>query len=87
MLLLANVLLRTQGKNELLVAATDFDVSLTAELSAFGGVRAAAAPERRPGAMAQPWHIDSLGTSPSPARTTALRLALQGPSSPPGCSS
>jgi hypothetical protein len=27
----ANVLLRTQGKNQLLVAATDLNVSLTAE--------------------------------------------------------
>ena len=30
--MLANVLLRTQGKNQLLVAATDLNVSLTAEL-------------------------------------------------------
>jgi DNA polymerase-3 subunit beta len=30
--MLANVLLRTQGKNQLLVAATDVNVSLTAEL-------------------------------------------------------
>src|SRR5690348_2938389 len=30
--MLTNVLLRTQGKNQLLVAATDLDVSLTAEL-------------------------------------------------------
>src|SRR4051812_27436021 len=32
--MLANVLLRTQGKNQLLVAATDLNVSLTAELKA-----------------------------------------------------
>ena len=30
--MLANVLLRTQGKNQILVAATDLNVSLTAEL-------------------------------------------------------
>ena len=30
--MLANVLLRTQGKNTRLVAATDLNVSLTAEL-------------------------------------------------------
>src|SRR5262245_32328192 len=32
--MLANVLLRTQGKNQILVAATDLNVSLTAELKA-----------------------------------------------------
>src|SRR6266581_3033572 len=32
--MLANVLLRTTGKNQLLVAATDLNVSLTAELKA-----------------------------------------------------
>lgn len=40
--MLANVLLRTQGKNQLLVAATDLNVSLTAELkstnTAEGGI-------------------------------------------------
>jgi len=40
--MLANVLLRTQGKNQLLVAATDLNVSLTAELkssnSSEGGI-------------------------------------------------
>jgi DNA polymerase-3 subunit beta len=40
--MLANVLLRTQGKNQLLVAATDLNVSLTAELkshnAADGGI-------------------------------------------------
>src|SRR3954469_18383649 len=30
--MLANVLLRTQGKNQILVAATDLNVSVTAEL-------------------------------------------------------
>ena len=40
--MLANVLLRTQGKNQLLVAATDLNVSLSAELksqnAAEGGI-------------------------------------------------
>jgi hypothetical protein len=40
--MLANVLLRTQGKNQLLVAETDLNVSLTAELksqnAAEGGI-------------------------------------------------
>lgn len=44
--MLANVLLRTQGKNQLLVAATDLNVSLTAELKssvvAEGGITLAA---------------------------------------------
>jgi DNA polymerase-3 subunit beta len=44
--MLANVLLRTQGKNQLLVAATDLNVSLTAELksavTAEGGITLAA---------------------------------------------
>jgi DNA polymerase III subunit beta len=44
--MLANVLLRTQGKNQLLVAATDLNVSLTAELksqnSHEGGITLAA---------------------------------------------
>jgi DNA polymerase III subunit beta len=44
--MLANVLLRTQGKNQLLVAATDLNVSLTAELKSSvvteGGITLAA---------------------------------------------
>jgi DNA polymerase-3 subunit beta len=44
--MLANVLLRTQGKNQLLVAATDLNVSLTAELKSAvvteGGITLAA---------------------------------------------
>jgi hypothetical protein len=43
--MLANALLRTQGKNQLLVAATDLNVSLTAELKSYnasdGGIRGA----------------------------------------------
>ena len=35
--MLANVLLRTQGKNQLLVAATDLNVSLSAELKISAG--------------------------------------------------
>jgi DNA polymerase III sliding clamp (beta) subunit (PCNA family) len=35
--MLANVLLRTQGKGQLLVAATDLNVSLTAELKSTVG--------------------------------------------------
>ena len=37
--MLANVLLRTQGKNQLLVAATDLNVSLTAELKSTNATR------------------------------------------------
>ena len=36
--MLANVLLRTQGKNQLLVAATDLNVSLTAELKSHNAI-------------------------------------------------
>src|SRR5688500_14873694 len=36
--MLANVLLRVHGKNKLLCAATDLNVSLTAELKITGGV-------------------------------------------------
>ena len=48
--MLANVLLRTQGKNQLLVAATDLNVSLTAELKSTNasegeGTRARTRPE------------------------------------------
>jgi DNA polymerase III sliding clamp (beta) subunit (PCNA family) len=41
--MLANVLLRTQGKNQLLVAATDLNVSLTAKLIAEANAGAGAA--------------------------------------------
>jgi DNA polymerase-3 subunit beta len=48
--MLANVLLRTQGKNQLLVAATDLNVSLTAELKSAVVCRASRRPRCWPGA-------------------------------------
>ena len=50
--MLANVLLRTQGKNQLLVAATDLNVSLTAELKSHNASDAYRRPTmgRRPSA-------------------------------------
>src|SRR5262245_32666356 len=68
--MLANVLLRTQGKKQLLAAATDLNVSLTAELKSQNATEALA---RRSGPCVPPLTGRCRQTAPRSGRRRACR--------------